>query len=120
MLAKDANEERAFPVTIGQTDEDLQGMSHMDWFGISEEEMSSADELACEPAFPNHGNVVFGPSPGMTLRQLASLKILQGLVANPNVIGPDPRKGWEIINCDESGLANYAVELADHLIERLA
>lgn len=32
MLARDANEERAFPVTIGQTDEDLQGMSLRDWF----------------------------------------------------------------------------------------
>lgn len=39
MLSRDANEERAFPVTIGQTDEDLQGISVRDYFAARAPEL---------------------------------------------------------------------------------
>lgn len=71
------------------------------------------------PAFPEAGlsglpnGDFIHPQAGMSLRDYAALKILQGFCANPAVFAPNGMSGWGLVNCDEEKLTNYAIFIAD-------
>lgn len=48
----------------------------------------------------------------MTREEVAAM-MLQGLLANPNVMGFNHNHGWGLVNCNEDQLADYAFVLAD-------
>jgi len=69
------------------------------------------------PAFP-----VTDPchDKGMTLRQYAAIKAMQGLLANNG--GPmqaNAMCGWSLCNCTENDVAAMSVRLADALLAEL-
>ena len=55
-------------------------------------------------------------SDGVSVRTLAAIEIMKGLVSNPSVVAPDSRIGWGLANCTEGQLATYALGLADSLL----
>lgn len=69
------------------------------------------------PAFP-----VTDPchDKGLTTRQYAAIKAMQGLLANSN--GPvqaNAMCGWSLCNCTENDVAALSVKLADALLAEL-
>jgi hypothetical protein len=48
----------------------------------------------------------------MTRSEMAAT-ILAGLVSNPSIIQPCDRAGWNLVNCTNEQLAQFAIELAD-------
>lgn len=52
----------------------------------------------------------------LAIRLTVASRILSGLVANTNVIGYNPNCGWSLVNCNNTNIAEYALELADELI----
>ena len=57
---------------------------------------------------------------GMTLRDSFLKSIMQGLTANPNVIGYNANHGWGLVNCNESQLVGFAMDLVDAMLEARA
>jgi len=49
---------------------------------------------------------------GMTLFQYTTIECMKALLSNPSVVGSSPMKGWELINCTPSQLADFAAHLA--------
>lgn len=57
---------------------------------------------------------------GLSIRQYAAIKAMQGLLANSN--GPvqaNAMCGWSLCNCTESDVAALSVKLADALLAEL-
>ncbi len=57
-------------------------------------------------------------APGMSLRDAAALKAMQGLCANPG--GPfqeNGRSGWGLVNCTLDDVATTAYALADAMLK---
>jgi hypothetical protein len=46
----------------------------------------------------------------------AAVQILQGLVANPSIIAPNPNCGWGLVNMTDSQLVLYATHLAQLIL----
>ena len=72
------------------------------------------------PAFPTEHTDTSGLYDGMTLRQYAAIKAMQGLLANNG--GPmqaNAMCGWSLCNCTESDVAALSVKLADALLAEL-
>lgn len=70
------------------------------------------------PAFPT--TAIYDSEKGMTLRQYAAIKAMQGLLANNG--GPmqaNAMCGWSLCNCTESDVAAMSVRLADALLAEL-
>lgn len=55
----------------------------------------------------------------MSLRERFAMAIIQGLLANPNVVGHDAQYGWSLVNASEVSLCNYAANMAEALIDSL-
>lgn len=72
------------------------------------------------PAFPVNESDKYYPAPGMSLRQYAAIKAMQGLLANNG--GPmqaNAMCGWSLCNCTENDVAALSVKLADALLAEL-
>jgi hypothetical protein len=79
------------------------------------------------PAFPcqdiirrNDRGGLHGPeisSDGISVRDCAALKALQGFCANPAVFSANGMTGWGLVNCSEEQLTNYAYFLADAMLK---
>lgn len=71
-----------------------------------------------DPEFPVSGESVWDS--GMTLRQYAAIKAMQGLLANSGgPIQANGRTGWGLVNCTPQNIAVAAVDLADALLLEL-
>lgn len=69
------------------------------------------------PAFPSEWAPADGQfSQGMTLRDYAAIRALQGFCANPAVFAPNPMSGWGLVNISEELLSKYAYDLADAML----
>lgn len=55
------------------------------------------------------------PSQG-DLRDYFAAKVLQGLLANTNVINHNPNRGWSLANCTFDGLAHDCYGIADAML----
>ncbi len=83
------------------------------------------NKLGNLPAFPvplNDGEsfVSKADCDGMSIRQYATIKAMQGLLANNG--GPmqaNSMCGWSLCNCTESDVAVLSVKLADALLAEL-
>lgn len=53
-------------------------------------------------------------------REDRAFQCLQGLLANPNVVGQSHNHGWGLVNSDESQLGIYCEHLADKVLVALA
>ena len=53
---------------------------------------------------------------GISIRDYFAAKAMQGLLANPNVIGYNPNTGWALVNCDTKDIAAFARMQADDMI----
>lgn len=83
-----------------------------------------------DPAYPTQGDKlidlntgaeqVFGRFPGLTKREAFAMAAMQGMCANPSIIGPNARCGWDYVNCTPSGLAQAAMVQADAQLAELA
>lgn len=45
-------------------------------------------------------------------------KIIAGFCANPAVFGPNGMTGWNLVNCNEGELVNYAFKIANEIIKQ--
>ena len=45
----------------------------------------------------------------------ASVSILSGLLANPNIINHNHSTGWNLVNCTPAQIADYAKHVAEQL-----
>lgn len=68
------------------------------------------------PAFPGSPTLI-DPAEGMSLRDYFAAKALQGLLANPNVIGHSSRCGWAPVNCSMRNIAEFCVASADDVLQ---
>ena len=53
------------------------------------------------------------------LRAELAGKAMQGMLANPNVIGKCDRIGWVLINCEMGDIASLSTSWADALLAEL-
>lgn len=53
---------------------------------------------------------------GMSLRDWFAGKAIQGLLANPNVVGFNPSNGWSLVNCTTAQIADYAKHIGDQMV----
>jgi hypothetical protein len=83
--------------------------------GGSEVQVSTKDDGG--PAYPVVDNTNEVSCEGMSLRDAFLKSVMQGLAANPNVIGHNPQHGWGIVNCNESQLVGFAMDLVDAMLE---
>lgn len=58
-------------------------------------------------------------APGLTIRAHFAAMFLQGMVANPSIIGANARCGWDYVNCTPENVAQAALAQADALIVAL-
>lgn len=49
-------------------------------------------------------------------RLAVASRILAGLLANPNVVGYNPHRGWALVNATHDDMVAHAVRFADRLI----
>lgn len=52
----------------------------------------------------------------LTMREEAAMRILAGFCANPAVFASNSMNGWDLVNCTDKQLVDYAWRLADQLI----
>lgn len=55
-----------------------------------------------------------------SFRNQAAIAAMQGLLANPSVIGSNPNCGWGYVNCDANVVSDFALAHADALLAELA
>jgi len=53
----------------------------------------------------------------LDMRDYFAAKALQGFCANPAVFAANIVTGWRLVNCTDSQLADYCLDLADELIK---
>jgi hypothetical protein len=61
----------------------------------------------------------FSSRSGLTIRAHFAAMCLQGMVANPSIIGANARCGWDYVNCTPENVAQAALAQADALIAEL-
>ena len=72
------------------------------------------DQGASEAGFP-----IAEITGGLTIRDYFAAKALQGLMANPNVVGFNASCGWSLVNCDHDDISRFALTQAGSVIKAL-
>ena len=75
------------------------------------------------PAYPMvekiyiKGQITEKESDGLTKRDKFAIAALQGMLANPNVVGRNHNCGWSLVNNTIDGLSNECYAMADAMLE---